>query len=342
MTSGETRHGGTSIAADAGGTAFTSAGVTNDDRPKSAGPPPLTLRSFASEFSRDFTRTGVPGQATQFAYSLFFAIFPTILLVMSVGALLDTTIGIPVANTLRDAIDDSAPEALKLPLLEIVERAISRTSTGRASFGIVVAIMLAVWSAAGAVGSLVNACNRSYGVRQTRTFLAQWVINASLAAVVVSLIVLAAVLLVFGASLSRQFTDLFTADPTAHTAVLIVRWFLVISCALGAVLALYWVGPNLDLDLRWQLPGASFAAAAWLILVLGFNAALRIANPGDPYGAFGSLVILLWFLYATGIIIMLGAILNAILGSRYDERRRAHLAMHPEKLLFCADGREVG
>jgi membrane protein len=301
----------------------------------------LTPRELFSELRHTFSHAEVTGRATQFAYSLIFATFPLLVVVMSLAAFLQRAFGLDIANSLKDAIDSSAPTALKPLLDQLVDRAIVESSAQTASVGGLVATVLAVFGASGAAGSVVSSCARAYGVRPSRSILTSRLVNALLALVTIVLIVISAVLQIFGEQIVNWLIQRLNVGNTATTLVTYGRWSLVIALVLSALLALYRIGPQLDLSLRWLLPGAVLAAGTWLLLVLGFSTLLRVVNPGNPYGAFGNLVVLLYFFYLTGFIFMLGAVVNGVLGHRYDQRVRADLARHPEKRLFC-DGREVG
>ncbi|HEY7033626.1 MAG TPA: YihY/virulence factor BrkB family protein [Thermomicrobiales bacterium] len=300
----------------------------------------LNPRVLLTELWHAFFRTGVTGLATQFAYSLFFATFPLLVLVMSLAALVEHFFHVPVADTLRDVVDNSAPAILQDLLRELVDRAISQADASSASIGAVVAILLAVWGASGAVGTLVGACSRAYGVRPARSFLIRRLINALLALVIVVLIVFAAVLFVYGEAIGRRLATLLGGGET-ETFLGVLRWALILGFTATALLTLYRIGPNLDLEFVWLLPGTAVATVLWLLILKGFSALLTITNPGDPYGLFGSLVVLLWLFYLTGVAFMLGTVVNAVVGLPYDTRRRADLARNPRKRLFCDDGREA-
>jgi membrane protein len=302
---------------------------------------PLTLRMIPGELWHAFFRTGVTGLATQFAYSLFFATFPLLVLTMSLAALVERLFDVPVAATLRDLIDRSAPIVLQELLRELVDRAIAKASTGVASAGAVVATLLAVWGASGASGALVSACTRAYGVRSTRSFFVRRAVSVLLAMIFVVMTVVAGVLFIFGEAISRRFTS-WVGGAEIHTIAVLLRWGLVVACTAVALLTLYRIGPELHLKVLWLLPGTAIATGLWLLVLLGFSALLKVTNPGDPYGLFSSLVVLLWFFYLTGVTFMLGAVVNAVIGLPYDELRRADLAHNPEKRLYCEDGHEVG
>jgi membrane protein len=55
----------------------------------------------------------------------------------------------------------------------------------------------------------------------------------------------------------------------------------------------------------------------WVVAVLGFKLYLAIANPGSAYGALGGVIVLLFFLYVSALIFVLGAEFNAVLAHRH-------------------------
>ena len=98
----------------------------------------------------------------------------------------------------------------------------------------------------------------------------------------------------------------------------LLRWPVAIA-ALALVLAvLYGVGPNVKRPFRWMSPGAILATLLWLVAAAGFGIYLRFANPGSAYGVVGAVLVLLFFLYLTGIVFLLGAELDALLSTRQE------------------------
>jgi membrane protein len=73
------------------------------------------------------------------------------------------------------------------------------------------------------------------------------------------------------------------------------------------------------------------ATVLWLLIALGFKLYLTVTNPGSAYGALGSVVVLLYFLFLTGIAFVVGAEVNALIGRRYDPETVKDLAEHPQK-----------
>jgi membrane protein len=81
---------------------------------------------------------------------------------------------------------------------------------------------------------------------------------------------------------------------------------------------------------RWISPGSVLATVLWLAATAAVGIYLTFSNPGSAYGVVGSVLVLLFFLYITGIVFLLGVELNALLGKRYDPKTIRDLATSPE------------
>jgi membrane protein len=86
-----------------------------------------------------------------------------------------------------------------------------------------------------------------------------------------------------------------------------------------AFLPLYYFLPGTDVALGEAIPGAVLAAIGWTALQTGFR--LYAANAGsyEAYGVLGGVLLLVTFLYFGGLVLLVGAVLNAVLAGRADE-----------------------
>lgn len=87
----------------------------------------------------------------------------------------------------------------------------------------------------------------------------------------------------------------------------------------AAFLPLYYVLPGVELPVREALPGAVIAAVGWTALQTGFRVYAGVAGSYEAYGVIGGVLLLVTFLYFGGLILLLGAVLNAVLAGRADE-----------------------
>jgi YihY family inner membrane protein len=87
-----------------------------------------------------------------------------------------------------------------------------------------------------------------------------------------------------------------------------------------AFLPLYYLLPGTDIPVGEALPGAVFAAVGWTALQTGFRIYATVAGSYEAYGVIGGVLLLVTFLYFGGLVLLVGAVLNAVLAGRADER----------------------
>jgi membrane protein len=82
---------------------------------------------------------------------------------------------------------------------------------------------------------------------------------------------------------------------------------------LAVVLAIvYRYGPDAKQRFRYVAVGAALAVVAWAISSVGFSFYLaNFANYGVTYGSLGAAVGLLFYLYLTASVVLVGAEINA-------------------------------
>lgn len=273
--------------------------------------------ALARVLLNEWRRIDAQALASQVAYSLVFAIPSLMLFLMALAALIDKQTGVPIANWMRNEIEQYAPDEFKSLLDAIVNHAVTRVGSSTASASAVIAVLVAIWGASGGINALVNACNRAYGVPDTRSFIAKRVLALILTGIFTIFVLFTGVIFIGGSRLEQWFFHKLTLGHRFLTWWALMRWPAILTSVTLALLLLYTIGPIVRPPLRWTAFGAFIAAGAWLLLLWGFRWILTLIDPGTPYGATGSVLVFLFFLRMTGIIFILGAALIGLLVRRF-------------------------
>lgn len=239
------------------------------------------------------------------AYAAFLAIFPAMIAGISLYALVaDPATIAQQAEGVLAALPDTAQ-----PLLRDQIVALTQTSGGALSFGLVLSILLAVWSASSGTSSLMAAVNVAYDEQETRNFvkLRGTALLLTLGAIIFVLLTLALVAVVPAVLNALQLATFI------NVIVQVVRWFLLVVLIIVALAVVYRLAPDRDApQFTWASVGALVAAVLWVVASLGFS--LYVNNFGSynkTYGALAGVVVLLLWLYLTSYVILLGAEINA-------------------------------
>jgi membrane protein len=83
-----------------------------------------------------------------------------------------------------------------------------------------------------------------------------------------------------------------------------------------AFLPMYYVFPRVETSLGGAVPGAVLAAVGWAVSAVFFRLYLSLSS--NPYGLAGAVLLLLTWLYVGGLVLLLGVVLNAVLGRHVE------------------------
>jgi len=288
-------------------------------------PTDLKARSWGAVFKRtvrEFKEDNLTDWAAALTYYGVLAIFPALIVLVSVLGL----IGSSATQPLIDNLGKVAPG----PAKDIFTSAIKNLQGSKGAAGVlfIVGLVGALWSASGYVAAFMRASNSIYDIEEGRPVWKTMPTRVALTLVLLVLLAITAVAVTLTGGLAKQVGGVLGLSDTAVTVWNIAKWPVLLLIVSFMVALLYWAAPNVKHPkFRWVSPGGVLAVVGWLIASLGF--AFYVANFGSynkTYGALAGTIVFLVWLWISNIVILLGAEFNAEL-----ERGRAIEAGHPER-----------
>ncbi len=247
----------------------------------------------------------IPLVAGGVAYAWFLALFPALIAAVAIyGLVADPAQVERQVTDLASGLPESAEELLTDQL-----RGIASGSGGALSFGLLISVLLALWSASGGVAGLMEAINIAYDEQDNRSFVKKRGLALLLTlgaivffAVAIGLVAVLPVLL-----------EQLGLGPVVTALVQVGRWVGLVLAVMAALAVLYRIAPDRNAPkLGWVSVGSVVATIVWVLASIAFS--LYVDNFGSYSRTYGSLagvaVLMLWF-FVTAFIILLGAEINA-------------------------------
>jgi membrane protein len=269
------------------------------------------LKATVQEFQRD----DALGLAAQLAYYLILALFPFILVLVSLmGTFGSQELASEVLGYFRQVMPQQA--------YEVIETFTGNIISGDAeapelfTFG----ILFTIWAASGAFAALINALNRAYDVQETRPFWKVRVIAILMTLGLSVLILVGVLLLVLGPQIGEVIANLFGLGDLFELVWDVARWPAALFFMVLTVALLYYFAPDVNQPFRWITPGGLIGVLLWVLASVAFN--FYVSNFGSynkTYGSIGAVIVLLLYLYISSLAILFGATLNATLVRMKEE-----------------------
>jgi membrane protein len=264
--------------------------------------PPKGWVAIAKRTAKEVKADQVPLLGAGVAFYALLSLFPAIIAGVSIYGL------VADPQTVRDQIDKLtqmlSPETAKILSQQISQ--ITSSAGGALGVATVVGILTALWSASSGMKALITGVNLAYDETESRKFV-------KLRGLSILLTLGAMLLLTVAGATIAGFPPIADNLPVALQWVVSILRFVVLAVLLILGLAvLYRYAPNRD-EPKWSWVswGSVIATVLWVLASIGFSIYVNsFGNYNKTYGALAGIIILMFWLYLTAVIVLVGAELN--------------------------------
>lgn len=248
------------------------------------------------------------GRAAQLAYYFLLALFPLLIFMTTVFGFVAGEESELRQNLLGYFATVLPPSAATL-VNTTLDGVINNASGGKLGFG----ILATLWAASNGLGAITEALNSAYDVKEERSFIKRRLIAIGLTISLALLIITALVLVLYGGRIAEAAAASFGLGDVFTAAWKIAQWPVVLAFVLLAFALVYYFAPNLrEQKFAWMTPGAVVGVGLWLLVSFAFRAYLHFFDSySATYGSLGAVIILMLWLYLTGLALLIGGEVNS-------------------------------
>jgi membrane protein len=265
----------------------------------------LSWTELVKRTLRETIADDADGLASQLAFYFLLALFPALLCMLAIASFF------PLQHFTDEAVRLLGPFAPRA-VIDILRQEMLRIAEGRHGGLLTLGLLGALWSSSSAMVSVIYAMNRAYDIDEGRPWWKMRLIATLLTVVLSIFIVIAFALIVAGPQIADWLAARFAFGSLFVGVWKILQWPLAFALVAVGIGLVYFFAPDAEQEWVWITPGSLVATVLWFMVSLAFR--FYAVNVGDfeaTYGAIGGVIMLLLWFYLSGLVIVIGAELNA-------------------------------
>lgn len=267
---------------------------------------------------RELLRTNVIDSASALSFWFMLSMIPLLMAVVALVSIL------PISGLVPQLMAEVAilVAARSLSIVEQLLGHLLQPHTEAFSFGVV----FYVWSSTSGFTSLITALNIAYDVREERSWIRDRIQAFILTFTSGALLSISLLAIVAGPHFAGFLSRIVNIPEFIRRLWPVIRiGTVIISFGLGLELV-YFLAPNRRQRFRSTIPGSVLAICLWFggSWALGFYMH-HFADYSQLYGGMGSIFAIMFWVYMTALIVIIGGEVNAEMAKRRDAIFRGHL-----------------
>ena len=275
------------------------------------------MRQLAQRVYQRFWEDEVLDRAAGLSYYFSFALFPTLLFLTALIGML------PLPDAMSRLLD-YADNMLPGDAASILRKTLSEVVSGASGSLLSVGALAALWAASSGMLSIMTALNVAYRVADRRRWWKTRLVAIAMTLGFSLFALTGLLLLVFGGRIGEIVAGWIGRGPAFTLGWSVLQWPAAILLVLTGLSLVYWLAPAAGRRWYWITPGSIFAVLAWLLMSSGLR--LYVASFGDynaTYGSIGGVILLMLWLYLSGVALLIGAEINSAVEHAAGERPEA-------------------
>lgn len=264
--------------------------------------------SVGKQLNKRVSEADVFGLSAQLAYFFLLALFPFLFFLVTLLGYLPLD-----EQVVADYINLYLPDEVANMINTNMSQLLNSRSGGLLSLSVIGTI----WSASKGFNAITKSLNSAYRVKESRSFIIARLISIGLTIAMFVVICVALLLPVFGQKIGTFLFSFINLSDGFLTVWNTLRWVISSATFFIVFLVLYKLAPNKKITFKHTIWGAIFATLGWQLASFGFSYYVNtLGDYSATYGSLGTVIILMIWLYLSGVIITSGGVLNAYLMNR--------------------------
>ena len=249
----------------------------------------------------------VLGRSAQLAYYFFLALFPFLICIIASLSVLGR------ADRGRALLFQLFARFLPVPAFQLISTTFNEILKAGGPLKMSFGILVSLWSASMGMTAVMDALNSAYKVKETRSLVKQYAVALGLTVGITLILVLSILAVLVG----QWFTMEIVHGRIVAVLWNIMQWSVAFSVLQVVLAVTYHYAPNVqNRRWRWITPGSVAGIVLLLFISIGLRLYFRYAGTYTlTFGSLGAVIVLLLSFYLSGVAVLSGGILNAVLDS---------------------------
>ena len=259
---------------------------------------------YARQLARHYRDDDLAAMSAQISYYLILAFFPFLFFLINLLSFTPLPNRLLLANFYAILPQDTAM---------LVKTMLAETVQAKSGTLLVLSMLTSLWAASRGMSAIIRGLNHSYGVKESRHFIRLNLVALLSTIGLTVMVMISFIMIVLGRIIGSTVFGYLGAKSLFYSIWSFLRYGITIGLLLITFYLIYRYLPNRKMNGNRILTGAIFTTFGWIGASLLFS--FYVNNFGSyatVYGSLGGLFALIFWLYLSTLIFLLGGALNAI------------------------------